>query len=84
MSNKEMVNHPDHYQSANGIECIDAMAAATEELTGIEAVDTAQIIKYIWRWKKKEKPLQDLMKTKWYLEHLIAHIEKNQNVKETD
>lgn len=81
MSNKEMVNHPDHYQTKTGIEGIDAMGAATEELTGIEAVDTAQVIKYMWRWKKKEKPLQDLNKAKWYLEHLIAYIE-NQNEKE--
>lgn len=81
MSNKEMVNHPDHYQTKTGIECIDAMGAATEELSGIDAVDTAQVIKYMWRWKKKEKPLQDLNKAKWYLEHLIAHIE-NQNEKE--
>lgn len=84
MTNKEMVNHPDHYQTKTGIEGIDAMGAATEELSGIEAVDTAQVIKYMWRWKKKEKPLQDLNKAKWYLEHLITHIEKNQTVKEID
>lgn len=81
MSNKEMVNHPDHYQTKTGIECIDVMGAATEELSGIDAVDTAQVIKYMWRWKKKEKPLQDLNKAKWYLEHLIAYVE-NQNEKE--
>ena len=70
-----MVDHPNHYQTKNGIEVIDVMAAFTEDLTGIEAVDTAQIIKYIGRWKKKNG-LQDLNKARWYLNHLINHVEK--------
>ena len=57
----EAVNHPSHYQSANGIEVIDVMDAFTEGLEGIEAVDTAQVIKYICRWKKKNG-LEDLKK----------------------
>ena len=46
------VNHPKHY-TQGGIECIDALAAATVELKGIEAVCTANAIKYLWRWKQK-------------------------------
>jgi len=49
---KDMVNHPTHY-TAGGIECIDALAAATAGLEGIEAVCTANAIKYLWRWKLK-------------------------------
>lgn len=80
----EMVNHPDHYQTKSGIECIDVMEACSEGLTGAEAVNTSQIIKYIWRWKKKNG-LEDLKKTRWYLDRLIKHVEKNQNEeKETD
>ena len=41
----EKVNHPEHYQSNNGIEVIDVMDAFTEGLEGIDAVDTAQVIK---------------------------------------
>lgn len=78
----EMVNHPAHYQSENGIEVIDVMAAFTENLVGIEAVDTSNVIKYICRWKDKNG-LQDLQKAKWYLEHLIDHVE-NSNKKEID
>lgn len=48
-----MINSPQHYQSKNGVECIQAIEAAVEELTGLEAVCTANVIKYIWRWKKK-------------------------------
>ena len=73
----ESVNHPDHYQSESGIECIDAIAAATEELKGIEAVDTGQVIKYIWRWKKKANPVEDLEKARWYLDHLIDIVTKS-------
>lgn len=71
----DMVNHPSHYQSKAGIEVIDVMEAFTEGLTGIEAVDTSNVIKYICRWKDKNG-LQDLNKAKWYLEHLIKHVEK--------
>jgi tRNA (Thr-GGU) A37 N-methylase len=70
----DMVNHPAHYQSKAGLEVIDVMEAFTEGLSGIEAVDTAQVIKYICRWKGKNG-LQDLNKAKWYLEHLIWHVE---------
>ena len=65
------VNHPNHYKSSNGIECIDAIEASVEGLTGLEAVCTANVLKYIWRWKKKNG-LEDLRKAKWYLEKLIG------------
>lgn len=47
------VSHPNHYQSKSGLECKDVLNAATEELKGYEAVWTANAIKYLWRWKKK-------------------------------
>lgn len=81
-SEPDMVNHPAHYQSKAGLEVIDVMEAFTEGLSGIEAVDTAQVIKYICRWKGKNG-LQDLNKAKWYLEHLIWHVE-NTTKKEND
>lgn len=71
------INHPKHYISANGIETIDVIEAFTENLIGIEATDTGNIIKYISRWKKKNG-VQDLKKAKWYLEHLIEHVETDE------
>lgn len=71
------VDHPLHYQSDKGVEVIDVMEAFTEGLEGIEAVDTAQIIKYICRWKKKNGK-EDLEKAEWYLQHLINRIEKGE------
>ncbi len=48
------VSHPAYYTGV-GIECIDALEAATAVLTGIEAVCTANVIKYLWRWKHKKR-----------------------------
>lgn len=66
------VNHPDHYQTKSGLEVIDILAAVTEDLSGIEAVDTANAMKYLCRWKKRNG-IQDLEKAVWYIQHLIAH-----------
>lgn len=69
----KMVSHPKHYQSKNGLEVIDVIDAFTSELKGVEAFDTANVIKYICRWKSKNGK-QDLEKAMWYLQHLIDHI----------
>ena len=71
----DMVNHPSHYQSKNGLEAIQVIEAFTDKLHGIEATDTGNVIKYILRWHEKNG-LEDLKKAKWYLEHLINHVEK--------
>lgn len=70
----DMVSHPPHYQSDTGLEVIDVIKAFTSDLTGIEATDTGNIIKYICRWKHKNG-VEDLKKAKWYLEHLIKEVE---------
>ena len=64
----DVVNHPSHYQGK--VECIDCLEAATEGLEGIEAVCTANAIKYLYRWKKKNG-IEDLRKCSWYLNRLI-------------
>ena len=74
----DMVNHPQHYKTETGLETIDVIEAFTSGLDGIESVDTANIIKYICRWKKKNG-LEDLKKAQWYLNHLIKHVEKESN-----
>ena len=71
-----MVNHPSHYQTEDGIECIDAIAAAVHNLKGMEAFDTGTCIKYLWRWRKKNG-VEDLDKARWYLSDLIYRLDKN-------
>lgn len=67
-----MVDHPSHYSGS--IEAIDAIAAATAELEGVEAFDTGNALKYLWRWKRKNG-VEDLNKAIWYIQHLIKHLE---------
>lgn len=80
-SENTAVEHPSHYTSGV-IECIDAMKAM---LDGYEQAKIAtkfywhflsgQVLKYIWRWPLKERPLQDLKKARWYLDKLISDVE---------
>ena len=69
----DMVNHPAHY-NVNGFEVINIVKAFTEGLEGIQAVDTANAIKYILRWHHKNG-VEDLKKARWYIDHLIKEIE---------
>lgn len=73
------VNHPAHY-CQGGVECIDAIEAATTNLTGIEAVCTANVIKYLWRWKQKNGA-QDLRKARWYLDKLLKITDNKESFK---
>lgn len=82
-ANKDMVNHPSHYQSESGLEVIDVIKAFTSNLTGIEATDTGNVLKYMCRWKNKNG-VEDLKKAKWYLEHLINNVENRIDSKEDD
>ena len=72
-SEDKMVSHPEHYMPKTGMEVIDVIEAFTDELKGVEATDTGNIIKYACRWKKKIG-IQDLEKILWYTKHLIDHL----------
>lgn len=72
-SDVDMVNHPSHY-TQGGIECIDALKAATVSKTGIEAVCTANAIKYLWRYEEKNG-IEDVKKARWYIDRLIKELE---------
>lgn len=69
-SEPDNVNHPAHYMSHTGLETIDVIEAFTSDLTGMDAVCTANVIKYICRWKHKNG-VEDLKKAQWYLNRLI-------------
>jgi|TARA_R110000744_G_scaffold354936_2_gene461392 hypothetical protein len=64
----DMVNHPPHYNQY-GVECIDALRAATGE--GFEYYLQGNVMKYLWRYRYKNG-VEDLKKANWYLELLIA------------
>lgn len=73
VATNDVVNHPSHY-TQGGIECIDAITAATVGKTGIEAVAVANVVKYLWRYEEKNG-LEDVKKARWYLERLIGELE---------
>lgn len=66
----EMVNHPSHYQTESGIECIDAIKAmlTPEEYKGF-LKGTA--LRYLWRGGKKFNELEDYQKAHWYTDKLF-------------
>jgi hypothetical protein len=65
---REMVNHPDHYQGSGGMEVIDI----------IENYDLGfslgNAIKYILRSNKKGSAKQDLKKAIWYINREISNL----------
>ena len=65
ITEREMVNHPDHYQGSGGMEVIDV----------IEDYDLGfslgNAIKYILRADKKGNRKQDLNKAIWYIQREI-------------
>ena len=69
----DLVNHPPHYNKGK-VECIDAIESAVSDLHGIEAVCTANAIKYLYRWKAKDG-VESLKKARWYLDRLINTLE---------
>lgn len=72
--NKDMVNHPEHYET-NGIECIDAMVASQGKET-VSNYCVCNAFKYIWRHQHKGKSIEDIQKAIWYLN---KYVELNEN-----
>ena len=62
------VNKPIHYNQA-GIECIEAIEAMTENMSGHTAPHAANVLKYLWRHEYKNG-LEDIDKAIWYLNRL--------------
>lgn len=65
----DMVNSPSHY-TAGGIEAIEAIEAALCD-DGYRGYLKGNVMKYMWRYEMKAKPLEDLKKARWYLDRLI-------------
>lgn len=66
----EQVDHPAHYQTANGLEAIDVIDAFDL------GFDLGNAVKYILRAGKKRDALTDLKKAAWYLDHQIAKLQR--------
>jgi hypothetical protein len=64
------VHHPSHYTAGN-VETIDAIESIITGLPAMEAFLVGQVVKYVARYSRKGKPLEDLEKGRWYLDRLI-------------
>jgi hypothetical protein len=69
----DIVQKPEHYNKG-GIECIDAIEASMTPLE-FQGHLKATVEKYMWRFRDKGKPVEDLKKARWYLDKLIERIE---------
>ena len=69
----DIVEKAEHYNQG-GIECIEAIEASMspEEYAGFLK---GQVIKYVWRYRHKCKPVEDLKKARYYLDELIEKTE---------
>jgi len=65
----DAVHFPQHYNEG-GIEAIDAIKASMS-LTQFKGYLKGNVLKYVWRYSYKNKPVEDLNKAKWYLQKLI-------------
>ena len=72
------VNQPAHYV-AGEIECIDAIRSAVQGLPAYEAVLVGHVIRYLWRYRKKNKaqPQIDVGKALFYLTKLNTEMESS-------
>jgi hypothetical protein len=65
----DAVNKPSHYTSGK-VECIDSIESSMSK-EAFQGFLKGQVAKYIWRYEKKENPLQDLKKAQFYINKLI-------------
>ena len=61
------VNNPWHYNQA-GIECIDAIKASLDD--NYQDYCKGNVMKYLWRYRLKGKPNEDIGKALFYLKEI--------------
>lgn len=71
---EDFVNSPPHYNYGK-IECIEAIeeSMTPESFKGYLKGNT---MKYLWRYERKGKSVEDLKKAQWYLDKLISEVEE--------
>lgn len=68
------VTNPDYYKGKGGVQAIDFIEAFTADLSGTEAICTANALECLCRWKKKDG-LDSVLKARWYINRLINYLE---------
>lgn len=73
----DMVHHPSHY-NYKSVECKDIIDVMCEGLNGSEAYYMGAVVKYLYRYPKKGKPIEDLNKAKTYIDMIIEKLESEE------
>jgi hypothetical protein len=69
------VHRPEHYNTGS-IECIEAIKGMLNHDEYIGYL-RGNALKYMWRFRYKKSPIEDLRKARWYEERLITHMLEN-------
>lgn len=64
--------NPNHYKSECSLECYQAMIMVLG-VEGFIHFCLGNAFKYMWRYKNKGKPKEDLEKSNWYLNKAIEY-----------
>jgi len=75
MVDEGVIKNPLHYDFP--VQPIEYAKPIVAEMDGFEGACTLNVIKYISRWKRKNK-LEDVKKCKQYCEFLIEYLEDKQ------
>ena len=71
----DSVNHPSHYTKGTQ-EAIVTIEEAIDDAVDVKSgFLQGQVLKYLLRVWLKDNPLEDLKKSRWYLDRLIDHLE---------
>ena len=73
----DMVHHPNHY-NYKSVECKDIIDVMCEGLNGSEAYYMGAVVKYLYRYPKKNNAIQDLQKAKTYIDMIIEKMESEE------
>jgi hypothetical protein len=71
-SYEEQVDHPDHYNQGK-YECIEVIE---DNPALYNHYHVSNSFKYLWRWREKGEPIQNLEKAAWYLKRKISLLEE--------
>lgn len=77
---RDDINHPQHYASQGGIECIEVLEQLARDGEDFRILAA---MKYLWRYRHKGTPEKDLRKAVWYITRKIEEQDHEQPLGES-
>ena len=69
---EDLINQPEHYKQ-HGLEAIEGIKGSMSN-EAFQGYLKGAALKYLWRYKYKKAPVDDLRKAKWYLDKLLEEV----------